>query len=77
MLPSAGLMDQVTLSPEDRFRTENCCVPEGATVAAAGLTFGVAEGCSVILAVARRVFVEESVALTIIVAFSGTSLGAV
>jgi hypothetical protein len=38
MLPTAWLTDQVTKVPEGRLRTENCCVPEGATDAVAGLT---------------------------------------
>ena len=55
MLPTAELRDQVTLSPDGRFRTENCFVPEGATVAVAGLTLDGVEACSVTLAVPRMV----------------------
>jgi hypothetical protein len=40
MLPVIGLSDQTTVTPEARFCTENCFVPEGATVAVAGLTLG-------------------------------------
>ena len=60
MLPVAGLTDQVMVSPEGRFRTENCLVPEGATVAVAGLTLGVGDASRVRLAVpstAERVIV--------------------
>jgi hypothetical protein len=38
MLPTGGLSDQVTLVLKGRLRTENCCVPEGATDAVVGLT---------------------------------------
>jgi hypothetical protein len=65
MLPVAGLMDQVTVSPVGRFRTENCLVPEGATVAVAGLTLGAGEACRVTLAVPRTV--EELFAVTVTV----------
>ena len=65
MLPVAGLIDQVTLSPEGRFTTENCLVPAGATVAVAGLTLDVGEACSVMLAVPRTV--EELFAVTVTV----------
>ena len=65
MLPVVGLIDQVTLSPEGRFSTENCLVPEGARVAVEGLTLAVGEGCSVTLAVPRTV--EELFAVTVTV----------
>jgi hypothetical protein len=65
MLPLAGLIDQVTESPEGRFSTENCLVPEGARVAVDGLTLGVGEACSVMLAVPRTV--EELFAVTVTV----------
>ena len=65
MLPVAGLIDQVAVSPEGRFVTENCLVPEGATVAVAGLTLGVGEACRVMLAVPRTV--EELFAVTVMV----------
>ena len=77
MLPVAGLIDQVTLSPEGRFTTENCLVPAGATVAVAGLTLGVGEACRVKLPVPRTVLVEEFAAVTVMVVRSGTLLGAV
>ena len=49
-------------------RIENCCVPERATVAVAGLTLdGGAEGWRVKLAVPRMAFVEGFVAVTVIV----------
>ena len=67
MLPIRGLTDQVAVTPEGRLRTENCCVPEGATVAVAGLTMGVGEACKVKLAVPRTASVEEFVAVTVIV----------
>jgi hypothetical protein len=38
MLPVAGLADQVALTLEGRLRTENCWIPEGATLTVAGLT---------------------------------------
>ena len=66
MLP-AGLADQVAVTPEGRLRTENCWVPEGATVAVAGLTLGVGEACKVKLAVARTAWVEEFFAVIVIV----------
>ena len=68
-------MDQVTVSPEGKLRTENCLVPAGATVAVAGLTLGEGEACSVILAVPRTV--EEFFAVTVMVVWAATSLGAV
>ena len=54
MLPVAGLIDQVTLVPEGKFRTENCLVVAGATVAVIGLRL-VAAGvaCNVSAAVPR------------------------
>ena len=67
MLPVAWLMDQVMVAPEGRFRTENCCVPEGAMVAVAGVTLGVGDAWRVKLAVPREAFVEEFVAVTVIV----------
>ena len=70
-------MDQVTLSPEGRLRTENCFVPAGATVAVAGLTLGVGEACTVRVAVPRTALVAEFVAVTVTVAWDATSLGAV
>jgi hypothetical protein len=76
MLPVVvGLMDQVTVSPEGRLRTENCFVPAGATVAVAGLTLGVGDACSVMLAVPRTV--EKLFAVTVTVVWAATSLGAV
>jgi hypothetical protein len=38
MLPTAGLSFQVTLTPEDRFSTANCCVVDTPIIAVAGLT---------------------------------------
>jgi hypothetical protein len=38
MVPSAEPIDQVTPALEGRFKTENCWVPEGTTLAVAGLT---------------------------------------
>ena len=68
MLPTGWLTDQVTVAPEGRLRIENCCVPERATVAVAGLTLdGGAEGWRVKLAVPRMAFVEGFVAVTVIV----------
>jgi hypothetical protein len=70
MLPVAGLMDQVVVSPEGRFTTENCLVPEGATVAVVGLTLGVGEADKVMLAVPRTV--EELFAVTVMVVCDAT-----
>jgi hypothetical protein len=68
MLPFRGLTDQVAVTPEGRFRTENCCVAAGAMVAVAGLTLdGGGEARRVKLAVPRTEFVEEFVAVTVIV----------
>ena len=58
------------VSPEGRFRTENCFVPEGATVAVAGLTLGVGDASSVTLAVPRTV--EEFFAVMVIVVCEAT-----
>jgi hypothetical protein len=78
MLPVVvGLMDQVTVSPEGRLRTENCLVPAGATVAVAGVTLGVGEACTVRLAVPRTALVAEFVAVTVTVVWAARSLGAV
>jgi hypothetical protein len=38
MLPTGGLSDHVTLVSKGTFVTENCWVPEGATLAFAGVT---------------------------------------
>jgi hypothetical protein len=77
MLPFAGLTAQVTLTPEGKLLTENCCVPEGATVAVPGLTLGVAEACRVKLAVPSTDCVEEFVAVMVRVCCEETLLGAV
>jgi hypothetical protein len=66
MLPLLGLIDQLTLTPDGRFSTENCFVPEGATDAVAGLTLGgVGEAVRVMLAVPRTASVEEFLAVTV------------
>jgi hypothetical protein len=75
MLPVAGLIDQVVVSPEGRFTTENCLVPEGASAAVAGLTLGVGEADKVMLAVPRTV--DELFAVTVTVVCNATLLGAV
>jgi hypothetical protein len=75
MLPTEELMDQVTLSPEGRFTTENCFVPDGATVAVAGLTLGVGDAWRVTLAVPRTV--EPLFAVMVIVVWEVTLVGAV
>jgi hypothetical protein len=77
MLPSAGLTDQLTLAPEGRLRTANCLVPEGATVAVAGLTLAAGEACRVTLAVPRTALVELFLAVMVTVVCDATSLGAV
>jgi hypothetical protein len=51
MLPTGGLMYQAGVTPEGRFTTENCMVPNGARVAVAGLTLGVGDAFRVRLAV--------------------------
>jgi hypothetical protein len=76
MLPVAGLIDQVVVSPEGRFTTENCLVPEGANVAVVGLMLGGAgEADKVMLAVPRTV--DELFAVTVMVVCDATLLGAV
>jgi hypothetical protein len=68
MLPVVGLTDQLTLTPDGRFRTENCFVPEGATDAVAGLTLvggGGGDACRVRLALPRTASVEEFAAVTV------------
>jgi hypothetical protein len=70
MVPVAGLIDQVTVSPEGTFSTVNCLVPEGAMVAVAGLTLGVGEADRVILAVPRTV--EELFPVTVTVVCDAT-----
>jgi hypothetical protein len=75
MLP-AGLADQVGVTPEGRLRTANCFVPEGATIAVAGVTLGVGDACRVKLAVPRMAIVEEFVAVIVRVCWVGTLLGA-
>jgi len=77
MLPVAWLIDQVMVSPEGRFRTENCFVPEGATVAVAGLTLGVGEACTVRLAVPMTASVDEFIAVIVRVCWDWTFIGAV
>jgi hypothetical protein len=68
MLPVVGLTDQMTLTPDGRFSTENCFVPEGPTVAVAGLTLvGGGDAFRVKLAVPRTASVEEFAAVTVIV----------
>ncbi len=54
---------------------ENCWVPEGATVAVAGLTT-LGEACRVKLAVPRVEFVEEFVAVRVMVVWDATLPGA-
>jgi len=78
MLPVAGLTAQATLTPEGRLLTANCTVPEGATVAVAGLMLGAArKACRVKLAVPSTEFVDEFVAVTVRAVCAETLLGAV
>jgi hypothetical protein len=81
MLPVAGITAQATLAPEGKFATENCWVPEGATVALAGLMLGVgairAEACRVKPALPRTDCVDEFFAMTVTVCCAATLLGAV
>jgi hypothetical protein len=77
-LPVAGITAQATLAPEGKFATENCWVPEGTTVAVAGLTLVAArEACRVKLAAPSTEFVEEFVAVTVMVVCTAMLLGAV
>ncbi len=84
MLPVAELSDQATVVPDGKFTTENWSVPDGATVAVAGLTLvgggGGAEGAvgtKVTMAVPRTAFVTEFLAVTVRDVVTGTVLGAV
>jgi hypothetical protein len=78
MLPVAGLTAHETLVPEGKFSTENCWVFAGATVIVAGLTLmGGGEACSVKVADPRTAFVDELVAVTLMVVCAATVLGAV
>jgi hypothetical protein len=77
MLPTAGFSDQVTLVPEGRFTTENCWVPEGATVVVAGLTLVAGEACRFKEALPKLTWVEALEAVTVIVSAVGTLFGAV
>jgi hypothetical protein len=71
-------MDHVVVSPEGRFTTENCLVPEGATVAVVGLTLvGAGEACRVMLAVPRTMPFDDSFAVTVIGVAVATLPGAV
>jgi hypothetical protein len=81
MVPAAGVSDHVTLSPDGRFRTENCSVPAGATVAVAGLTL-VGGAVRLTVAVPRVVYVTGFVAIgvttkIVTVCWDETTLGAV
>jgi hypothetical protein len=62
MVPVAGLSAHVTLLPAGRFRTENCSVPAGATVAVDGATLMAGEAVKVKLAVPRTAYWAEFVA---------------
>ena len=78
MVPTAGFSVHVTLAPEGKFRTENCSVPAGATVAVDGVTLvGNADAVSVKLAVPRTACVDEFVAVIVTVSLDATLLGAV
>ena len=57
--PVAGLTDHATVTPEGRFCTENCCVPEGATVTVAGITLGDGGGVAVRVKVAVQAQLER------------------
>jgi hypothetical protein len=80
MLPVAGLTAQVTVAAEGGFSTENCRVFAGEMVAVAGLTQGGdggGEACRVKAADPRTAFVDELVAVTLMVVCAATVLGAV
>ncbi len=70
MPPVDGLIDQPTVVPEGKFTTENCCVPEGATVTVAGLMLvgdAGSDAVSVTTAVPRVAFVDAFFAVTVTV----------
>jgi hypothetical protein len=77
MVPRGGLSIHVTLAPDGRFTTENCSVPDGATVAVAGLTLVGGEAVSAKLAVPRTACVVEFFAVMVTVSSEATVLGAV
>ena len=78
MPPVAGFTDHATVTPEGRFCTENCFVPEGATVTVAGLTLGGGGvAVRVKVAVPRTACVDEFFAVTVTVVCVATVLGAV
>jgi hypothetical protein len=77
MLPDPELIDQPAVTPEGRFWTANCWVPEGAKVTVAGLTLGVGEAWRVTLAVPSTASEKEFDAVMVRVCCAGTLLGAV
>lgn len=62
----AGLIDQVTVSPEGKLTTENCLVPEGAIVAVDGLTLDAGDASKVTTAVPRAVDPLLAVTVTVV-----------
>jgi hypothetical protein len=66
MLPVAGLIPHMTVTPVGKFWTVNSWVPEGATLAVAGLTLGVGS-CKVTNALATFVGSATLVATTVII----------
>jgi hypothetical protein len=81
MVPAVGVSAHLTPVPEGRFRTENCLVPAGATVAVAGLTL-VGSTVKVTVAVPRVLYVTGFVAIgvtarIVTVCWDETMLGAV
>jgi hypothetical protein len=78
ILPTAGLFAQVTLVPEGKFKTENCLVPAGATMAAEGVMLvGGGVAVKVKLAFPRTAWVDEFFAVTVTVSWEATLFGAV
>jgi hypothetical protein len=77
MVPAAGLSVHVTPAPAGRFRTENCSLPAGATVAADGLTLVGREAFKVKVDFPRTAWVDEFFAVTVTVSWEATLFGAV
>jgi hypothetical protein len=77
MLPTAGVSDHLRPTPAGRFRTENCWVPEAASVAVAGLTLVAGDACRFTEALPKATRVEELMAVTVMISAVGTLFGAV
>lgn len=66
MVPVTGLIDQVAPSSAGKLVTENCLLPEGASVAVAGLTLGAGEAAKVTLADPSTVDALFAVTVTVV-----------